>query len=191
MSEPPDVEEAVRRVQAGEVEAFETVLRAHEWSIRSFVISRCPPGGDADDVAQTTFLEAFRRIADYRPGTDFRAWLFTIARYQLLAESTRLRRRADYHSRYIPHALQQALERRAREGETEVDQRLESLRTCLTRLAQRDREVLEMRYDEAVSLAVIASRTGRSVGAIKKHLYQLRQKLHECIERKLAPELPE
>ena len=42
-------------------------------SVRTWVVAHCAPGGDADDVAQRTFIEAFKSIAVYREGTDFRA----------------------------------------------------------------------------------------------------------------------
>jgi len=113
LAEQSEIDRHIHRVRAGEADAFEPVVRAYEWPIRAFVISRCPPAGDADDVAQNTFITAFRRIGEYEPGTDFKAWMFAIARYELLAEQTRLRRKADYHSRYAPHALMAELERRA------------------------------------------------------------------------------
>ncbi|MGB7343164.1 MAG: sigma factor [Pirellulaceae bacterium] len=79
--------------------AFAEIIRVCQRPVRAWTASRCPPGGDADDVAQQTFVAAFKRIDEYEVGTDFRAWLFTIARYQLMAECTRLKRSADYHSR--------------------------------------------------------------------------------------------
>lgn len=38
------------------------------------------PGGNADDLAQETYLRAFRSWATFRPGTSCRAWLFVICR---------------------------------------------------------------------------------------------------------------
>jgi RNA polymerase sigma-70 factor (ECF subfamily) len=48
-------------------------------------------------------------------GTEFGAWLFTIARFQLKTEATRLRRVADYHARYGLDLLQRELDRRTNE----------------------------------------------------------------------------
>lgn len=94
---PADLERAILRVQAGDADAFSELVRAFEWLVRSWVATKCPPGGEVDDVAQRTFIEAFKNIGRYEPGTDFRAWLLTIARYQAMAECTRLRRLTDYH----------------------------------------------------------------------------------------------
>lgn len=183
----PDLDDHIQRVVSGDLDAFAEIVRVFQNSLRAWIVSRCPPGGDPDDVSQKTFVAAFHRIEDYSPGSDFRAWLFTIARYQLMAECTRLKRLADYHSRYVPHALRQEIERRAALT-AEEPRRLELLRECLQQFEDRARDILDWRYTRELPLAEIAERTNRSVGAIKKHLFLLRQKLHDCIERKLAEE---
>ncbi|WP_166831800.1 sigma-70 family RNA polymerase sigma factor [Thalassoroseus pseudoceratinae] len=181
------LDEYIRRVVDGDLNAFAEIVRVYQRPVRAWIVSRCPPGSDADDVAQKTFVVAFHRIQEFEVGTDFRAWLFTIARFQLMAECTRLKRLADYHSRYVPHALSQELDRRAAEA-AEEPSRLTHLRECLKQIEDNAREVLDWRYTSELPLAEIAQRTNRSVGAIMKHLYVLRQKLHECIEQKLAEE---
>ena len=185
METSPSLDEMIRRVVAGDLDAFAEIIRVCQRPVRAWIVSRCPPGGDADDVAQQTFVAAFKRIDEYEVGTDFRAWLFTIARYQLMAECTRLKRMADYHSRYVPHALSQELDRRT-EGVAEEPTRLTHLRECLKQVEGNARDVLDWRYAKELPLAEIAQRSNRSVGAIKKHLFVLRQKLHDCIEQKLA-----
>lgn len=187
MTTSPSLDEIIQRVIAGDLDGFTEIIRVCQRPVRAWIVSRCPPGGDADDVAQQTFVAAFKRIDEYEVGTDFRAWLFTIARYQLMAECTRLKRSADYHSRYVPHALSQELERRTL-GVAEEPTRLAHLRECLKQLEGNARDVLDWRYAKELPLAEIAERSSRSIGAIKKHLFVLRQKLHDCIEKKLTEE---
>lgn len=178
----------VRQVQAGSLDSFAAIVGRFERPVRAWIVSRCPPGGDADDVAQKTFFEAFRRIDDYTPGTDFQAWLFSIARYQLMAECTRLKRLTDYHSRFVPVALSRELDRRLEQQPASQDERLEHLQTCLDAIDGPARRILDWRYSEECPLSDIARRTDRSVTAIRKQLFVLRQKLHECVERKLRTE---
>src|SRR5262249_5566926 len=156
---------------AGDGPAFEAIVRRLEWPLRTWLVARCPPGTDADDIAQSTFLEAFTHLGTFTPGTDFRAWLFTIARYQLMAECTRLRRLADYHSRYVPHALADELQRRLSQEETGAAQRLDYLRQCLEQVQMPLRDLLRWRYEQGLPLSAIAARLNRTVAAIKKQLY--------------------
>ena len=191
MLNPVETDALVRRAQAGDDEAFGALVRAYEWAVRAWITARCPAGADADEVAQVTFVEAFQSLGRYQLGGDFRAWLFTIARYQVMAELTRLRRLADYHERYFPHALWQELERRALTLEDQHDDdRVIALRGCLNKLDATARGLLVQRYTDEIPVQQIADDCGRSLGAIKKHLFLLREQLHDCLTRQLAMKEP-
>lgn len=177
-----DLDTLLLNAQKGDLDAFEAVVRQFEGPLRAWTIAHCPPGGDADDVAQKTFIEIFRRISEYRPGSDFRAWLFTVARFQMRAEVTRLQRLADYHQRYAPRALTDELQRRADSHLDEPAQRVEWLKQCVQKLSEPNRQILADRYEASLPLDEIARRTNRSVGAIKKQLFILRAKLLECVQ---------
>ncbi len=188
MPSDDQIDSFVRRIREGDAEAFGAVVARYEWPVRSWVAARCPPAGDIDDVAQRTFIEAFKNIGRYQTGTDFKAWLLTIARYQVMAECTRLRRLADYHERYVPHALALELERRVVEPAPQAERRLDVLRGCIASLNESSRELVRLRYERGSSLEEIATQLGRSVGAVKKHFFQIRQKLHDCISARLQEE---
>jgi RNA polymerase sigma-70 factor (ECF subfamily) len=183
------LEAAIRQVRGGDVQAFAAVVRRFERPLRAWLAAHAPPGVDVDEVAQTTFIAAYSRLDDYAAGTNFAAWLFTIARYQLKTETTRLRRIADYRSRYAPDLLARELDRRSDEP-TADDAQLGFLRECLEAVDDRRRRFLTWRYDEAIPLAEMAERSGRSVMAVKKQLWLLRRQLQECIEGKLATAEP-
>ena len=147
---------------------------------------RAPPGVDADDIAQQALVLAFTRLSEFQLGTDFAAWLFTIAAFQLRGETTRLRRVADYHSRYSPEIFAQALDRRVAETPALAEAWLDSLRECVQSLTEPLRRYLAWRYDEGIPLEEMAVRSGRSVAAVKKQLWSLRQSLKLCVERRMA-----
>jgi RNA polymerase sigma-70 factor (ECF subfamily) len=178
----------IRRARQGERAALEAIVRRYQEQVRAWVAAHCPPGGDVDEVAQRTFIAAFTRIAEFEEGTAFRAWLFAIARFQLLTETTRLRRLADYHTRYGRDLFSRELERRAQEPDEMTAARLHYLRECLEAIGEAGRQLIAWRYTDGLPLQEIAARTGRSVAAIKKQLWLLRQKLQQCIENKLATE---
>ena len=180
------VETAIRQVRAGDVQAFAAVVRRFERPLRAWLATHAPPGVDIDDIAQTSFLAAYTRLDEYATGTNFAAWLFTIARYQLQTETTRLRRIADYRSRYAPDLLARELDRRTADATSEQDSRLDFLKECLDAIDDTRRRFLTWRYDEAIPLTEMADRSGRSVMAIKKQLWLLRRQLQECVDRKVA-----
>ena len=180
------VETAIRQVRDGDVQAFAEVVLRFERPLRAWLATHAPPGVDVDDIAQASFVAAYSRLEEYTAGTNFAAWLFTIARYQLQTETTRLRRIADYHSRYAPDLLACELERRTAAPAGEQDDRLGFLKDCLEALDATRRQVLVWRYDDAIPLAEMAARSGRSVMAVKKQLWLLLRQLQECVEGKVA-----
>ena len=182
------IHDALRRVSRGETAAFEVVVRRFERLLRAWLASHVPPGIDVDEIAQRTFVAAFSRLREFEAGTNFAAWLFTIARYQLRTETTRLRRIADYHARYGPDLLQRELDRRCDEPPEMWTTRLELLQACLGTLSERLRRLVAWRYEEEIPLREMAARSGRSVAAVKKQLWKIRQQLQHCVEARMATE---
>ncbi|MFT5469710.1 MAG: RNA polymerase sigma-70 factor (ECF subfamily) [Verrucomicrobiales bacterium] len=177
-----DLENSIRRARQESPEAFEPVVRRFERPLRGWLATQAPPGVDVDDIAQRSFIAAYSRLSEYEPGTNFSAWLFTIARFQLRTEMTRLRRTADYHTRYAPDLLLRELERREKDDTPEeIAERLEHLKACLAKLDGSFRQFLTWRYEEEISLEEMATRSGRSIAAVKKVLWKLRRNLHTCI----------
>ena len=191
MNPPSDeslIDDALRRVSRGETAAFEVVLRRFERPLRAWLAAHVPLGVDVDEIAQRSFVAAFSRLNEFEIGTSFGAWLFTIARYQLRTETTRLRRIADYHARYGPDLLQRELDRRCDESPEMWTTRLEHLQSCLDSLGDHLRRFVTWRYDEEIPLDEMAARSGRSVPAVKKQLWKIRQQLQQCVETRMAVE---
>lgn len=181
------IEEAISRIRAGETAAFELIVRQFERPLRVWLATQAPPAIDVDDIAQRALIAAFSQIDEYQQGSNFSAWLFTIARYQLKSELTRLRRIADYHTRFAPELLQRELERRSNDSAPELQQmRLTQLQSCVQSLNEQESRFLVWRYSDSLPLDQIASQSGRSVAAVKKQLWKIRRRLQDCVERRMA-----
>ena len=64
----------------------------HIPSLRAFAISLTRKGNEADDLVQETILRAWSNFDKFRPGTDLRAWLFTILRNAFFSSKRKSRR---------------------------------------------------------------------------------------------------
>lgn len=183
--EPDQIDQHVARVQQGDRNAYRFVVDQLIANVRAYVVSHSLPGVDVDDVVQRSFVEAYASISDYKLGTSFVAWVVTIARYQLLRETSRLRRAADYHRKYVPVALANQSEQQLHAAD-EQESRLKFLKECLEKLPEHGRQVLRARYERADPISEIADSMNRSAGAVRKQLCLLRKQLHECVTRRLA-----
>lgn len=180
-----DYDALVSRIRDGEQECFEVIVRRLERPIRSWLATRAGPAVDVDEIAQRSFVVVYTRLGAYELGTNFPAWVFSIARFQLMTEQTRIRRLAENTGRYGQDLLQLELERHSDEPPELEQERLEHLETCVHALEENLRQYITWRYVEGITLEEMARKTGRSVGAIKKQLWQIRRKLQEGVNARM------
>ena len=70
--------ECVQKVQGGDADAFETLVRRHEKKIFNLLYRWLGDYDEAADVAQEVFLSAFRAIKRFRGDSSFATWLYRI-----------------------------------------------------------------------------------------------------------------
>lgn len=86
-----DDSDTIRRVLAGEREAFRPLVLRHQAAICATVRALLPRGCDWEDIAQDVFLTAFRHLTTFDSGkASFRTWLLTITRNRCHDVSRRL-----------------------------------------------------------------------------------------------------
>lgn len=149
----------------------------HQAALKGFILSLRPDFDEAQDILQETFLTVTRKAAEFRPGSNFIAWSFTIARFKVL-ESARARRRETELSVEVLDTL--AAEAPA---ESAPEAHLFALRACLDRLAPRAREVVRLRYHEEQAPGAIAARLAWSVNAVHVALARARMALRQCVQK--------
>ena len=141
--------------------------------------------GDAREVLQETNVVLWRKMGDFEPGTNFKAWARKVAYFQALA-FLRDRKRD-------PHVFDEDLLAMLAEEEpesTDETATLLALRDCLARLPDAQRELMDLRYRAELPVAELASRFRKKQSAMKMALMRTRQALLECIEVKLAEGAP-
>ncbi len=149
-------------------------------NLRGMLWGLVPNHHRLDDIVQETFLTATRKAADFKPGTNFRAWLFTIARFKVLHSL-----RQSPMERALSLDLVESMIAETEEPDA-VDDRLIHLRECIERLGENARSMLDLRYSGGLSIADVADRMGRRVNSVKVMLSRTRSLLRNCIEKRLS-----
>ncbi|HKF35637.1 MAG TPA: sigma-70 family RNA polymerase sigma factor [Ktedonobacteraceae bacterium] len=72
----------ISRSQSGDVNAFNQLVLHYQQTIYNVILRMLGDRDTAADVAQDTFIAAFRAIQSFRGGSSFRAWLLRIASNQ-------------------------------------------------------------------------------------------------------------
>jgi RNA polymerase sigma-70 factor (ECF subfamily) len=73
-------EQLMRRFQAGDARAFETLVRRHRSAIWNFLLRHVGDRARAEDLLQETLLRAVKASAEWEDRARVTTWLFTIAR---------------------------------------------------------------------------------------------------------------
>ena len=175
-----EVTDVIRAVLAGNSPEFSRLVREFGLSVRSFIHARVQNTADAEDLAQETFIAAFRGLAKFEIGEPFEAWLIGIARHRVLGHFRTSGRRQKANERFREECLA-AIEAELGEIEGETGQDpLKRLMDCVEKLPERMRQVIRARLrGENGSMAAKILNTTR--GAI--YMLQLRANDHlrECM----------
>lgn len=157
----PEERKTVLRAIAGDDAAFaELVARNQAW-VRGLLTRACGDGARADDVAQTAFFRAWRKIGALRNPATFHGWLRRIAINAAIDA-----RRADRGS---PDPLNEETLAAPGSGVTTADERLD-LEAALARLSFAARTCMILFHAEGMTHPEIAAETGMPVGTVKSHI---------------------
>lgn len=126
---------------------------------------------EAEDIAQDALLRAWRRRSTLRDSERRNQWLATIVRNEAFRQ----------HARVKPD-LTATIELLEGAEDEQVLATVETadLHAALAGLSERDRQLLEMRYEEDMTQAMIARRLGIPEGTVKVRLHRARDKLRRA-----------
>ncbi len=182
VSEDPDAE-VVRRVQAGDVEAFEELVRRHSRRVFGTLAGLIGNMDDVRDVTQDVFLKAFEHIGSFQGRSKFSTWLTSIAvntGRQLLRDRKPLEPLEEEDDEgFRPRQIQSWAENP--EQLFAASQRDELVRMAVLRLPEKYRVVVLLRDIQQLSTEEAASALDLSIPALKARLVRGRLMLRESL----------
>lgn len=149
---------------------FKAELTALIPHLRAFSRSLCGNATLADDVAQDAMMKAWHKRDKFKPGTNLKAWTFTILRNQFYS----IKRRSWRATSLEPEVAEQTIVSVANPDDSV---RLNELRRALSELTDDQREAIilvgasGMSYDEAAEICGVAT------GTVKSRVSRARQTL--------------
>lgn len=178
--------ELVRGALDGAESAFREIVARYQRPVYGLIARMVRDPGRAEELAQDTFVKAFRALHTYDVQRKFSAWLLTIAHHvaidelrkgslptESLDEATpdgdRIREFADVHA-----ATPAVIAERA--------QLAAVLQKAIGRLRPEYREVVTLRYERDLDYDEIAEITGLPMGTVKSSLHRARKELADHLE---------
>ena len=179
----------ISRIRAGSRDAFTELVRGYQAKVRSYLGRFLRDGDIVDDVAQETFIAAYRSLDTYKQQSTLGSWLLGIARNLALKHVRDEQRRRSRETDSLEIAFSRWSERRLESEDPSLQRHelvVEALRTCLEGLPKHSAGILRDAYVKGRSAADIASDLGKTEGTVWVTLLRIRQSLRECIGEKLA-----
>jgi RNA polymerase sigma-70 factor (ECF subfamily) len=155
--------------------AFRQELVATLPHLRAFARGLCGRHDFADDLVQETAIKAWSARERFEPGTNFRAWTFTILRNHYLSELRRSRRQVEYDEAAVEKLL-------VADADQEAPLHLNDVQKALQKLPEERREALLLVGAGGFSYEEAASISGCAIGTMKSRVARGRAALAELLE---------
>jgi RNA polymerase sigma-70 factor, ECF subfamily len=155
--------------------AFKTDLLGAIPSLRAFAVSLSQNADRADDLVQETLVKAWDKHKSFQPGTNLKAWLFTILRNEFYSQMRKRGREVQdsdgiMTARLAVHPSQQG----------QLD--LKDFKTALEKLPEDQREAIILIGASGFSYEEAAEICDCAIGTIKSRVSRARTRLQEILE---------
>lgn len=179
MTEPSDGV-VVRRVLAGDTEAYRVIVRRHRERLGRFAVHMLGNREDAEEALQDAFVRAYRSLNRCADPDRFGAWLFRILANRCRTKGTR---RGRYEATFVTDevALLTAQDQAVGgEGGDEAEWR-EEIAHALQKLDPDPREAFLLKHVEQLSYEEMASLTGIGTSALKMRVKRACERLRRLL----------
>ena len=163
------------------LQEYVKLMTDHQGSLRAFIVSLMPGSPDVADVLQETNAVLWVKRSRFKLGSNFIGWSFKIARYEVMRQRDRTKRlgRVTFSEEMVEILADS-------EVSEKPSNRLAALDSCMEKLSDTQRKLLQHRYTPGHSVEQHAIDTGRSAGSLRMTLLRVREILKDCIEKNLA-----
>lgn len=179
---PDEESEWIAAAQAGDRQAFARVVERYWDRLYRWLYHLTRDRHQAEDLAQETFLKVLAALDSFRPGSNFRAWLFRIG-HNNFVNLKRATRRAS-------HPLPDEAPAPPGPGPHEAASDREALRAVAKAVAELPAEfraALMLRADEGLSFKEVAAILHITEETARWRVFKARQKLVKMLDPELLP----
>lgn len=187
-SELPD-SDLISMVLKGDQQAYAGLVDRYQHFVFTLALKYTGNREDAEEVSQDVFIKAYRSLADFRGGSKFSTWLYTIT-YNTSITWLRKKRVETVtidEERTMARVEGQVSSLRA--DKVEEKSRHEMVNRAMRMLNPDDANILNLFYKGEQSLEEISRILGIEPNNVKVKLHRARQRLKEKMETHFAEEV--
>ena len=193
LDSPPSVDhlaELVSKAQRGEVDAFQSLYKIYGKKISNYLFRMTGSREESEDLAQDTFIQAYKKLASLREPLKFQSWLFRIAQnnvFQKYRGRQPVIESIDEEAMTEWSELQQ-LTTPQMEPEAEVlSVELEAvIARAISQLPEKYRTVFVLSAIQRISYSEISEIVNRSLASVKSDIHRARIVVRDKVKEYLG-----
>ena len=179
--------ELVKRVQRGDKTAFDLLVLKYQHRIGAVIGRFVPDYAESQDIAQESFIRAYRAIANFRGDSQFYTWLYRIAVNTAKNHLVAMKRRpptSDVEAEDAEHFSGGRMQDNdTPEHELLREEIAREVSSTVAALPEELRQAITLREMEGLSYEEIAETMDCPIGTVRSRIFRAR----EAIDARLRP----
>ena len=190
---PTDEAILVRSAKSGDLEAYDQLVRLYRERIYATIYHMTANHEDANDLAQESFIKAFRVLKSFKGDSSFYTWLYRIAVNKTINFLKQRKNRVqmslndlDFNAEHDPDLVALISDKTPRR-EVDLGELQEKLNEALLKLSEPHRLVVVLHDVQGLSHDEIAKVMDCNIGTVRSRLFYARQQLQGWLSNYLKP----
>jgi len=177
----------IQKVKQGEIHAFNEVILLYEKQVFNLAFRIIKNREDAEEVAQDSFVKAYKRIKSFKGNSKFSTWLYRITYNNSLNKISANKRKGfteeleddKIGGSISDHGMKQLLDA----------ERKDFIQKALAKISPQENTLLTLYYQNECDLKEIEEITGIRKNTVKVQLHRARKRLEVQLQQLLKNEL--
>jgi RNA polymerase sigma factor (sigma-70 family) len=181
--------ELISLVLKGDQLAYKVLVDRYQSYIFTLAFRLLQSREDAEEVAQDVFVKAYRSLADFKGGSKFSTWLYTITHNTGITYLRKKKQKILPIDDEFTFTKLENQESDFKANQIEDKSRKAMVNQAIDLLSKDDAQIISLFYKGDQSLDEIAAIMGMETNTIKVRLFRARQKLKEKMEKFFSEEV--
>ena len=182
--------EIISRINAGNRSLYSQLVDRYKHMVYTAAIRMVKVKEDAEEIAQDTFLSAYKTLPTFRGDCLFSTWLYRITYNKSLDHLKKNKRKINIQSQDISEAFDIGyLDKKM--YSLEQQDRIQMIKEAINKLPEDMGFIITLFYLEEYSLKEISEITSQSVNTLKVKLHRSRKRLISHLVKNVEPEIIE
>jgi len=171
----------IEQILDGNSNAYSYIVDRHKDKAFNLSFRICGSREEAEEIAQDSFLKAYRSLGSFKMQSSFATWFYRIV-YNTAISHVRIKKKGILSLEDFPADANDFIGTSSSEEEAEREYRSALLNFALQKIKEEERGLITLFYYEEMSSDEITEITGISKSNLKVKLFRARQKMLEIIE---------